>query len=717
MSEFFLSVVQMSFTASIVIVAVMLTRLLLRKAPKFFSYSLWAVVLFRLLCPFSIESAIGILPDISSQSTVATTTQRTFLDVLPVDSEYYDYTHNDYQQVDHITKSDVSPTTLSSMTLKPTMQDVILQSLPYIWLVGVVVLIACNIFMYLRLRQKLIISTRLSGNIYLADEISTPFVLGALRPKIYLPSNLTQDEQAYVIAHEKYHIKRLDHLTRIIAFVTLAIHWFNPLVWIAFIYAGKDMEMSCDEAVMNKLGSDIKVPYSTSLLKFATHKNHISATALGFGKGETKERVKNIMNYKKPVIWVVVFSIALVIALLVMFGTNSSVTNEQPPTPTTQNDQSAATNIVDDQPTDMSNSELSIDLEDHVATDIENSAEPTRSISAWDDIRGFHWSEESEYTFSKAEYNKEDLGTYNFNEYTVLEGSEEQLAQILEDGKNPGLGVRELHQQGITGMGINVAIIDQNLLLDHPEFDGKIVAYHDTGTETSDNNGSMHAPAVTSILVGDTIGVAPDANVYFAAVPTWKRDAKYYADALYWIVEQNEKLPDDQKIRVVSLSGGAKGFPDNLNPNAETWDEALVAAREAGILVMDCSMDETTSFLYPIYFDGDDRDNPTHYTLGFPDEISSASYMEDWEIGVPTSFRTVAEEYVAGSPSYYHTAAGGLSWATPYVAGVLALGWQINPELTNEQILTLLHESCAFEQNGKKIINPPEFIKMVQGTL
>jgi len=171
-------------------------------------------------------------------------------------------------------------------------------------------------------------------------------------------------------------------------------------------------------------------------------------------------------------------------------------------------------------------------------------------VKPFDDVHGVFDSK----TFEADEYDPDDMITLTFNEGTVFKGGEVLQKELMENGKNPGLGVRALHAEGITGQGVNVAIIDQNLLLNHPEFSGKIAAYYDTGCNMSAAEGSMHAPAVTSLLVGNTIGVAPGAKVYFAAAPSWTGDSKYYADALNWIVEENRKLPDTDKIRVVSIS-------------------------------------------------------------------------------------------------------------------------------------------------------------------
>ncbi len=336
-----------------------------------------------------------------------------------------------------------------------------------------------------------------------------------------------------------------------------------------------------------------------------------------------------------------------------------------------------------------------------------------KAVKPYDDIRYFDWLNGTKSVYEESEYNKEDIFTFTFNEGNILKGNEDLQAQVMENGKNPGLGIRDIHKQGITGKGVNVAIIDQNLLLNHPEFAGKIAAYYDTGCEAGEDEGSMHAPAVTSILVGNEIGVAPDAKVYFAAAPSWTGDSEFYAKALYWIIEENKKLPIGEKIRVVSVSAAPSGNGSPFTKNLEMWDEAVLAAQNEGILVLDCRGDEKTGIIAPAFYDPKDPNNISKCKSGFP--TSNNGYIVPaTEIGVPTSYRTVAEEYTEGTPSYQYTGQGGLSWGLPYAAGVLALGWQIKPDLDKEQIVKILFDTCSKSDDGSNIINPPAFIAAIQ---
>ncbi len=339
-------------------------------------------------------------------------------------------------------------------------------------------------------------------------------------------------------------------------------------------------------------------------------------------------------------------------------------------------------------------------------------AETAEKVKPYTDIRYFSFNNQPS-SFEEGQYDSKDIITFTFNEGTVLKGSEDVQKQVMENGKNPGLGIRKLHEEGITGKGINVGIIDQNLLLHHPEFEGKIAAYYDTGCEQEENSGSMHAPAVTSLLVGNTIGVAPDAKVYFAAAPSWTGDSKFYADGLNWIIEENKKLPKNEKIRVVSVSASPSGEGSPFTKNQDMWDEAVSAAQAEGILVLDCRRDPLTGIIGPAFYDPENPENIELCKTGWPSSTSHTTLPADL-IGVPCSYRTVAEEYTDDSPSYQYTGEGGLSWSIPYTCGVLALGWQINPEITNEKMVDWLFETCYVTEDNSKIINPPAFIAKIK---
>lgn len=296
----FLSVLNRSITAGIVILVVFLVRFLLKKAPKMFSYALWAVVLFRLICPFSFESVIGLLP----------------MNKTPISQDIGYQAHpqidTGIQGIDNSINS-ILPAPPETMTSVNPMQIWIAVG-SCIWLMGMAVMLSYSIIQYVRLKRKLVGATPLRDRIYLADHISTPFVMGVIKPDIFLPSSMAETEQGFIIAHEQYHIRRLDHIARILGFAALTLHWFNPLVWLAFLLSGRDMEMSCDEAVMKRMDTDIRAEYAQALLRFAAGRS-IAPTPLAFGEGDTKGRVQNVMKYKKPALWVSVTAVIAVICI------------------------------------------------------------------------------------------------------------------------------------------------------------------------------------------------------------------------------------------------------------------------------------------------------------------------------------------------------------------------------------------------------------------
>ena len=309
----------------------------------------------------------------------------------------------------------------------------------------------------------------------------------------------------------------------------------------------------------------------------------------------------------------------------------------------------------------------------------------------------------------KAELDSALIKTLSFNESTIWPDQFKPIAiNLLSRAKNPGLGIRALHQQGITGKGVGVAIIDQNICLDHPEYFNKIKQYKDVGCGQPANSSSFHGPAVASLLVGDSIGTAPDATLYFVAAPSWTKDARFQADALNWILDKNLTLPEGEKIRAVSISAAPSGPGSPFTKNNALWDAAYSRAVDQGVLVIDCTRDH--GITYPAFSDIEDPENVSKYTAGFP---GISPVIDQNRICVPNSLRTIAEQFNKGEYSYCYTGRGGLSWAEPYLVGVLALGWQLKPNITGDEMIRLIFESAYVGENGAKMINPAAFIESV----
>jgi beta-lactamase regulating signal transducer with metallopeptidase domain len=328
-SALFSRVMNMSLTASVVILAVLALRLLLKKAPKIFSYALWAVVLFRLLCPVSFSSPLSLfgavsVPAVQSAGVTAVSNSAAGAK-LPAAVANFPAADSAQTVSGQTASQGAAQTAQVPQTPAKTvgLWDAVKPVLPDVWLAGAAAMLFVNLASLLHLRRKLVGAVRLEKNIYLADHIATPFVFGLFRPRIYLPSALAEPERAAIVLHEQTHIRRRDYFAKILAFAALAIHWFNPLVWLSFSLMEKDMEMSCDEAVLRKMGTGVRGEYSESLLRLATGRKMLSAP-IAFGEGATKGRIKNVMNYKKPALWAIVLAFAVCAVGCVSLGANQT---------------------------------------------------------------------------------------------------------------------------------------------------------------------------------------------------------------------------------------------------------------------------------------------------------------------------------------------------------------------------------------------------------
>jgi len=332
------------------------------------------------------------------------------------------------------------------------------------------------------------------------------------------------------------------------------------------------------------------------------------------------------------------------------------------------------------------------------------------------------------------------VATLRFNQHTTWpappqmpEGTDARI--MMTNAMNPGLGVRELHRQGITGRGVNVAIIDYYTFADHPEFAGKFAGFLDLSQADRDPQAeaqqsfvdntlrkwagpraSMHGPAVTSLLVGEQCGTAPGARMYFVAAPDPGGDATWQARGLDWILEQNRELPPAQKIRVVSVSASPSG--KNFNPvrNGHLWDEAVARAEAAGVLVVDATLHH--GFVGPCNLN---PSAPEDVTQCIPVPAKGLTNLYAGRLLAPVGPRTTAEEYRKGRFGYQFTGLHdqtfwqhGSSWAMPYVSGVLALGWQVDPSVPPQRMKELLFASAHVLPRGEKIIHPRAFIELVR---
>ena len=309
MSELFLKIVNMSISASWVVVAVLALRFCLKKAPKWVNVLLWGIVAARMVFPFSIESVLSLIP---SAETISPT----------IMMEQSPSVQTGVPALNHV----INPVISSSFTPAPGASANPLQIwipvLAGIWLFGIVALFLYSAVSYCRLRRKVCEAVILRDNIYQSENVCSPFVLGIIRPKIYLPYHMDSREVGHVIAHEQTHIRRKDHWWKPLGFLLLTIHWFNPLMWLSYVLLCRDIELACDEKVIGKMGNAQRADYTQALVACSVDRRLIAACPLAFGEIGVKERVKSVMNYKKPAFWIVLASVIVCAVIAVCFLTN-----------------------------------------------------------------------------------------------------------------------------------------------------------------------------------------------------------------------------------------------------------------------------------------------------------------------------------------------------------------------------------------------------------
>lgn len=319
MTDIFIRVIEMSMTASIVIGAVVVLRLILRRAPKVFSYVLWAAALFRLLCPVSFELPSAPIPSVEIPYS-------TNVDYRNADSLFI--THNDVEIVPAPEYSEQQRSVSPQVTAVPEPVSEIpvkreinlLAVASYIWALAVIIMTFRGIISWARLSHYLRSAQKMGGNVYVSPAISDPFIMGIIRPKIYLPTGLSCTESELIIRHEKAHMHRGDHIAKLVMYGALCVHCFNPLVWLMFRLFERDMEMSCDEKVTANMTKEQKADYSQTLLKISAKPT--AAFTACFGESGTKQRIKNVLSFKKPAVWVVIVLAVAAVAVSVVLCIN-----------------------------------------------------------------------------------------------------------------------------------------------------------------------------------------------------------------------------------------------------------------------------------------------------------------------------------------------------------------------------------------------------------
>ena len=309
MESLFLKLLNMSINAGWLVIAIVLLRLLLKNAPKYIRPVMWGLVGIRLIFPINIESVLSLIPS-----------SETIPDEIIYSSEPTIHSGIEIlnSTVNPIISNSLAPNTANSAS---PAQIIIFVS-AVVWAVGIALMLLYTAISFIRIKKRINESVAVDSNIFICDRIDTPFILGIIKPKIYLPSILNDTDRDYVIAHEKAHIKRLDYIWKPLGFLLLTVYWFNPLMWVAYILLCRDIELACDEKVITEMGAEIKKPYSEALINCSVPRKMIAACPLAFGETGVKGRIKSVLSYEKPAFWVIIAAVVICIVTAVCFLTN-----------------------------------------------------------------------------------------------------------------------------------------------------------------------------------------------------------------------------------------------------------------------------------------------------------------------------------------------------------------------------------------------------------
>lgn len=309
MSDLFLKIVNMSISASWLVVAVLILRLVLKKAPKWVYVLLWGIVAVRLICPFSFESALSLIPSAETfpEKIISGPSFDVQTGITPIDNRINDYLGDRY---------------FEGVTVPTNNGNNVMTILTIVWIIGILLLATYTIISYQRLNRKVDTAVHYKDNIFQSENVSSPFVLGIIKPRIYLPFNMNGQDLEHVVAHEQAHICRKDHWWKPLGFFLLTIHWFNPLIWWAYVLLCRDIELACDEKVIKGLSNEQRADYTQALVACSVNRRMIAACPLAFGEVGVKERVKSVMNYKKPAFWVIIIAVIVCVGVAVCFLTN-----------------------------------------------------------------------------------------------------------------------------------------------------------------------------------------------------------------------------------------------------------------------------------------------------------------------------------------------------------------------------------------------------------
>ena len=383
MNTLFIRLLNLSIAATWIILAVILIRAFSKKAPKWFPCILWALVGIRLLCPVTIPSPLSLVPreevipiniteekepEVDSEMPVIAYTADP--DVGNVDHENTVVPSGNIvrEAAPHTILPESDANTVSSesrgMTLKQTITIA-----SYVWISGLALMLGYALFSYIRLKRSLTACIAVKDGVLACDEVRSPFILGVFRPKIYVPSSIKEDALKHVLAHEESHLKRHDHWWKPLGFLILSVYWFHPLCWVSYVLLCRDIEMACDEKVIRLMKKEEAASYSQTLLDLSTRKTAIAACPVAFGEVGVKQRVKNVLNYKKPGFWVIVGLIVVSVAVSVLFLTKPMKKTEAGKDVTEASEKGSEEDTMDSQATTTSVSDESDPSEPDTTTD------------------------------------------------------------------------------------------------------------------------------------------------------------------------------------------------------------------------------------------------------------------------------------------------------------------------------------------------------------
>lgn len=383
MNTLFIRLLNLSIAATWIILAVILIRAFSKKAPKWFPCILWALVGIRLLCPVTIPSPLSLVPreevipiniteekepEVDSEMPVIAYTADPELGNVDHENTVVHSGNIVREAAPQMTFTESNTKTVSSESRGMTLIQIITIA-SYVWISGLALMLGYALFSYIRLKRSLTASIPVKDGVLACDEVRSPFILGVFRPKIYVPSSIKEDALKHVLAHEESHIKRHDHWWKPLGFLILSVYWFHPLCWVSYVLLCRDIEMACDEKVIRMMKKEEAASYSQTLLDLSTRKTAIAACPIAFGEVGVKQRVKNVLNYKKPGFWVIVGVIVVSVAVSVLFLTKPMKKKEVSNDEKEATEENATGDIPDSQTTTPSISDESNPSEPDTTTD------------------------------------------------------------------------------------------------------------------------------------------------------------------------------------------------------------------------------------------------------------------------------------------------------------------------------------------------------------